>query len=222
MAGLIAIAIAVYVLNSVEPSPVMRSLRATAFVPCLNDTDCYPTALKGSAVPSDYIKCESNNCVCNSNCFKLNGFICDFSVCGQYSNATKNCITASDLKDQKTAFLLSLFLSFIGAANFYIGRYDLAIPQLVMTVVMVIPVVFAIICCRCLFDLRNSRSFKSGSGSLGPFLLLLVLMGAVIFVMFVIMALIILITISWWIADLVMFVDNERTDGSGCPLTASL
>ena len=43
--------------------------------------------------------------------------------------------------------------------------------------------------------------------------------GAVILVIIVILVLII---ISWWIADLVVFVNNERTDGSGCPLTASL
>eukprot|EP00731_Ephydatia_muelleri_P002407 Em0001g2407a len=183
MAGLIAIAIAVCVLNSVKPSPVMRSLqatRATAFVPCLNNTDCYPTVLKGSAVPSDFIKCESNNCICSGNCFKLNGFICDFSVWGEYSNATNTCTTASDLKDQKTAFLLSLFLSSIGAANFYIGRNDLGA---------------------------------------GPLVFLLLSYGAVILVIFVILVLIIK---SWWIADLVVFVNNERTDGSGCPLTASL
>eukprot|EP00731_Ephydatia_muelleri_P002392 Em0001g2392a len=181
MAGLIAIAIAVCVLNSVEPSPVMRSLqaaRATAFVPCLKNSDCYPTALV--AVPSDYIKCESYNCICSSNCFKLNGFICDFSVCGQYSNVTNNCTTASDLKDQKTAFLLSLFLSSTGAANFYIGRNDLDVACTVI---------------------------------------LMSISGAVILIITVILA---LITISWWIADLVVFVNNERTDGSGCPLTASL
>ena len=64
---------------------------------------------------------QQHRLLCNS----LNGFICNFSVCGQCSNATNNCTSASDLKDQKTAFLLSLFLSSIGAANFYIGRYDL-------------------------------------------------------------------------------------------------
>eukprot|EP00731_Ephydatia_muelleri_P002409 Em0001g2409a len=188
------------------------AVRATAFVSCLNNTDCYPTVLKGSAVPSDYIKCESYNCICSGNCFKLNGFICDFSVWGEYSNATNNCTTASDLKDQKTAFLLSLFLSSIGAANFYIGRNDLAIPQLVMTVVIVIPVALAIHCYCSL------RALKRGKG-LGPLAFVLLSYGAVILVILVILVLII---ISWWIADLVVFVNNERTDGSGCPLTASL
>eukprot|EP00731_Ephydatia_muelleri_P002390 Em0001g2390a len=173
------------------------------------------------AVPSDYIKCESYNCICSSNCFKLNGFICDFSVCGQYSNATNICTTASDLKDQKTAFLLSLFLSSTGAANFYIGRNDLAISQLVMTVVMLVPVVvFAIICCRYLFcnTGRGGGGHMGGLDAIGSVLIMMI-SGVVILIITVILA---LITISWWIADLIVFVNNERTDGSGCPLTASL
>ena len=76
-------------------------------------------------VPTEYIKCESYNCICNSNCFKLNGSVCDYSVCGQYDNITSTCTDSPDLKDQKTAFLLSMFLSSVGAANFYIERYDL-------------------------------------------------------------------------------------------------
>ena len=31
-----------------------------------------------------------------------------------------------------------------------------------------------------------------------------------------------LILIAWWIADMVIFVSNDRTDGNGCPLIASL
>ncbi|KAL5517094.1 hypothetical protein EMCRGX_G002563 [Ephydatia muelleri] len=36
----------------------------------------------------------------------------------------------------------------------------------------------------------------------------------------IIIVILLLIIISWWIADLVVFVNNERTNGSGCPLTA--
>ena len=32
----------------------------------------------------------------------------------------------------------------------------------------------------------------------------------------------VLIAIAWWIADMVIFVNNDRTDGNGCPLIASL
>ena len=35
-------------------------------------------------------------------------------------------------------------------------------------------------------------------------------------------AALVLILIAWWIADMVIFVNNDRTDGNGCPLIASL
>ena len=31
-----------------------------------------------------------------------------------------------------------------------------------------------------------------------------------------------LIVLAWWIADMVIFANNDRTDGNGCPLIASL
>ena len=31
-----------------------------------------------------------------------------------------------------------------------------------------------------------------------------------------------LIVLAWWIADMVIFVNNDRTDGNGCLLIANL
>ena len=102
----------------------IRSLREQ-FTPCFKAADCYPVDLRNSTAPNEYIKCQDYYCICSSNCFKLNGSSCEYSVCGQYNTTTSNCTATADAKDQTTAFLLSLFLSSFGAANFYIGRDDL-------------------------------------------------------------------------------------------------
>ncbi|KAL5517504.1 hypothetical protein EMCRGX_G003059 [Ephydatia muelleri] len=223
-AVLFVVAIAVSALSSpVDLRPLKQSTHVVRSNPersvaCYNDTDCYPATLKGSAVPTEYIKCENYSCICSSNCFKTSGSTCEYSVCGQYDNATHNCTTTSDLKDQKTAFLLSLFLSSIGAANFYIGRNELAIPQLVMSVVMVAtPLLLLCICC-CALECSDTGGHMGGMAVQ----CILGIMGFVSIVPLIIAVLLALITIAWWIADLVIFVNNERTDGSGCALTANL
>ncbi len=65
-------------------------------------------------------------CEC-SGCFMLNSAgLCDASICPsfQYNNASGTCGVDKRPK-QLTAFLLSFFLSSVGAANFYIHRNGL-------------------------------------------------------------------------------------------------
>ena len=91
---------------------------------CSNSSDCYPAGLNGTSAPTKYINCSNQKCVCSDCFYAINSYkSCAYQRCWEYDKTTQTC---NDLrKDQKTAFLLSLFLSALGAANFYIERYDL-------------------------------------------------------------------------------------------------
>ena len=93
---------------------------------CSTSNDCYPDDLDRSSVPTKYINCSDQKCVCSDCFYATNSYkSCAYQRCWKYDNITQTC---NDLrKDQRTAFLLSLFLSALGAANFYIERYDLGI-----------------------------------------------------------------------------------------------
>ena len=88
---------------------------------CSNSSDCYPVGLNGSSVPTKYINCSDQKCVCSDCFYATNSYkSCAYQRCWEYDNTTQTC---NDLrKDQRTAFFLSLFLSALGAANFYIEQ----------------------------------------------------------------------------------------------------
>lgn len=97
---------------------------------CNNVTDCVPFNLTES-IPQDLIDCNTSSgvCVC-SECFELLNDTCQLRKCWEF-NAEQNLCT-DNRKTQKTAVLLSAFLSSVGAANFYIGQYLLGeLPSLV-------------------------------------------------------------------------------------------
>ncbi|KAL5502968.1 hypothetical protein EMCRGX_G009831 [Ephydatia muelleri] len=121
--------------------------------------------------------------------------------------APKSAINCSAIgqKSQRTAFLLSFFLSSVGAANFYIGRNDLGGAQIA---VFLAPTILC--CAMCCVVCICCREEESG----GRMILTLShrLIGAAIS----------LTITAWWIADLVYFGTNKRLDGNGCPLIANL
>ena len=97
-----------------------------ANTPCNVQMDCFPANLTGSRynVSTDLINCVNNVCVCSQSCFYLNGSTCGYSKCGWYAPATNVC-TPIDQISGDTVYLLSAFLSGVGAANFYIGQNGL-------------------------------------------------------------------------------------------------
>ena len=60
---------------------------------------------------------------------------CSGTICPdfQYDNKTRMCSSVDNRKSQLTAFLLSLFLSYVGAANFYIGQNGLGEIPVIFT-----------------------------------------------------------------------------------------
>ena len=93
---------------------------------CYYDFQCY---INFSA-PFTFVQCINGSCSCK-DCFELGkDGLCRVSKCYSYNNITRSC--ADERKSQLIAFLLSLFLSGVGAANFYINQYGLATAQVLL------------------------------------------------------------------------------------------
>ena len=182
-----------------------RSLRQT--FTCSNQDDCLPDRYRNNGtvvptpVPPNLVDCLQNLCVCQ-DCFMVSeDGPCSLRECRDYTR--DGC--QDDRRSQLTALLLSIFLSGVGAANFYIDRDGLAAGQLVLFLLILFSscAVCFPLCCICCAEDREKT-------------------GIILSIYFCfISTLIILVSLAqsaWWIADLVIFANNDREDGDGCAL----
>jgi len=103
-----------------QPHSLSRVRRQTAR--CQNVTDCLPLGVTNTN--TNLAECIAGQCVC-TDCFTSNnGSRCQICPDYPYDNAQDRC-GLDGRPRQLTAFLLSLFLSSTGAANFYIGQNGL-------------------------------------------------------------------------------------------------
>ena len=170
---------------------------------CSDQTDCLPQSyINTTIVPPNIIDCISGQCICQ-DCFVISGSgRCTLRECRGYTT-TDGC--EDDRRSQLTALLLSIFLSGVGAANFYIDRNGLAAGQLVIFLIILFSscaVCFPLCCICCMSEKESTGIFL-----MAYFCLLTVLI-----------VLASLAQTAWWIADLVIFANNERDDGDGCML----
>ena len=175
---------------------------------CITQSDCLPNQLLNGSVASPLVSCSNGVCLCTS-CFMKNESSNTCYVqppCTDYNTITSSCVDTR--QSQLTAFLLSLFLSWTGAANFYINQLALAIPQLLI----------GILACCLGIVMRIVRSVCCNKDGEDQNIFQLLCFCAVCLPVLIIP----LIQLAWWIADLVIFVRNERLDGRGCPLIANL
>ena len=141
----------------------------------------------------------TGKCRCNlGECFVLNSSTnyCEKTSKSCYMYLENEGICRNGTRSRTVAILLSIFLINFGAANFYIERYDLAIPQIILGLAL------------CLFQCGSCAVAGSREGettvpcivccSINSFLSLLFL--------------------SWWIADLILFSTRMRLDEQDCPL----
>ena len=170
---------------------------------CSNQEDCLPDRFRNSStiVPPNLIDCIQSQCICQ-DCFMVSEVdTCSLRECRDYTR--DGC--QDDRRSQLTALLLSIFLSGVGAANFYIDRDGLAAGQLVLFLIILFSscaVCFPLCCICCASDKEKTGIILS------------------IYFCFI-TTLIILASLAqsaWWIADLVIFANNERDDGDGCML----
>lgn len=101
---------------------------------------------------------------------------------------------------QTTAFFLAVFFGMTGAANFYIGRLNYAIPQLAL-------LVLGTLCggaCRTIRPRAEEEPLTGGKPKMG---LLRWAMGFIP-----------LVVLIWWVVDIFIFATGERSGHDHCPL----
>ena len=191
-------------------------------------TQCLPDEYQNVSVPKEIVSCNGGVCSCD-DCFTAAGSICAIGQCWSFENGS--CIDGRN-RSKLISILLTAFLSSIGAANFYIGRYDLGVIQLAIFIFAIPAIVYGVIlCCCCRCDLQaclHSTPHCCGCDDWstlpdgddpdeGPRTITIVTLCCICCgVMIVFLA--VLVTITWWLADLVIFATNQRLDGNGCPL----
>ena len=101
-----------------QPHPLSRVRRQVGS--CQTNADCFPSGVNN--VSSNLVSCVAGQCVC-MECFMSDDDTGRCQNCSDYRYDSGLGICGVDNRPrQLTAFLLSLFLSSTGAANFYIGQ----------------------------------------------------------------------------------------------------
>ena len=185
-----------------------RSLLQTFM--CASQEECVPDEFRNSTgvptgVPTNLVDCIFGECICQ-DCFMVAEVgsdvgRCTLRECREYTR--NGC--EDDRRSQLTALLLSIFLSGVGAANFYIDRDGLAAGQLVLFLIILFSscAICFPLCCICC----GKDSEKKG-----------ILISIYFCLITIITILASLAQTAWWIADLVIFANNDREDGDSCPL----
>lgn len=168
---------------------------------CSNEADCVPSRFNSTVIPPNLIDCIQGQCICQECFMVASDGSCTLRECRDYTS--NGC--EDNRKSQLTAILLSVFLSAVGAANFYIDRDGLAAGQLVLFLIILFSscAVCFPLCCICCAKDENSY-------------------GAFLTIYFCLITILIVLASlaqsAWWIADLVIFANNDREDGDGCSL----
>ena len=149
--------------------------------------------------------CEpvSGECTCNRTnsptsplvCFNLVRNFCELDRCYRYDNETELC--REGIRSRKTALLLSIFLINFGAANFYIRRFELAVPQIILGLLL------------CFFQIGSCAVAGTKDEDTSTACIICCSFNTVFSLLF----------LAWWIADLVIFATNQRLDGDDCVLS---
>ena len=177
---------------------------------CTNATDCFPAGYVtgGVTVPPSLVNCSSDGgCVCR-DCFDLgeNGRCTVDAPCQTYDTTNSSC--NDHRRSQTTALVLAAVLSVVGAANFYVARYEYAIPQLVLLMCLIVASSFGRILRYCLDDKgRSTEKFFALCSSVTAAVVAVLSLGVIV---------------AWWIADVIIFARNARRDGENCPLREDL
>ena len=193
---------------------------------CSNPLQCLPEEFRNVSVPTDIVNCRNGVCSCRS-CFIVTGSTCAIRQCWSFESGS--CIDGRT-RSQTTATLLSVFLFSVGAANFYIGRNDLGAIQLAIFVYCILASLYycVLLCCCCYGNLHviphccgcddwstlpDGDDPDEGPTAITHLTLCVCCCGAIV------ACIAVLVTIVWWLADLVIFATNQRLDINGCRLS---
>ena len=189
---------------------------ATAQSNCFVAQNCTRTTLN-PINSAQYVQCVSGVCACDgqNNCFTYNSSAAEsLDACvldTQCYIYTSLGACESTARSWLTALLLQVFIGEVGAANFYIGRDNFAGGQLFLfLVILIFP--FFLCCASC----GIHAAFGEGNNICGKLCGCSVVI-AIIFLCIVIILCSFAVPI-WWIADIIIFASNQRTDLNGCRL----
>lgn len=138
------------------------------------------------------------SCVKASDC-NFNGYCSDNNqcICNKYFTTTDPMSPCNyERKLQYPALLLTIFLGFCGGGNFYNGRLEYAIPQLIIFLIVI-----SIICCRVSHGNDNHDEIIDG------------------FYCFILI-LPILCILGWWLADVIRYAQNNVNDKNDISLAS--
>ena len=144
--------------------------------------------------------CVNGSCYCNGTslgeCFSFSSEnkSCVLNTCYEYLPEQTMCRKGT--KSRTAAILLSVFLINFGAANFYIERFELAIPQIILGLFL------------CFFQFGSCAVAAARDDETSLPCIICCSLNSLVSLLF----------LAWWIADLVIFVTNTRTSGDGCLL----
>lgn len=170
---------------------------------CSKLNDCLPFHLQN--ITTSFVECNSEDGQCHCySCFILNvtSNQCYTLInCTLYDDTTNSCMDIR--RSQLIAIIFAVVLTIGGAANFYIDRLDLAIPQLALGALFTL-FPFIGFCIKGVlddFDYTYDRIKR-----------------IVWIIKFVLYSIVTLALLAWYVADIVTFAVNTRLDGQGCPL----
>ncbi|KAI6655035.1 TM2 domain-containing protein 3-like [Oopsacas minuta] len=178
---------------------------------CENRTVCLDSSILNGSTTS-LVDCIDSECVCLSECFELNltskSCFLQTSSCYLYSLSDDTC--HSTAPSWVTAFILSLLFGTTGADNFYINRFDYAIPQLLLFLSPLCGCFTLCSYCYCAMFLSIRKNLRPISMCLNVTALILASLAAIILP---------LITTSWNLVDWLLIAFNRRHDSNDCILT---
>ena len=152
---------------------------------------------------SGFCNCNANDAYVNGTenfeCFyyKSSTNFCQLRNCWRFSAGNSSGECRQDLRRRTVALLLSIFLINFGAANFYIERYDLAVPQIILGLLL------------CFFQCGSCAVVRKRDDDTSPLCIFCCSVNSFLSLLF----------FAWWLADLIIFARNSRDDGDGCPLS---
>ena len=180
---------------------------------CTTDRSCYPANFPPNAnINSTLVRCANISftagglmCVCEQ-CFVRNetSQICEIDMPCQSYNITSGVCFDSRFS-QQTVFILAVFLTGVGAANFFIGRPEFGGPQIAIFLVFVICLILLCVIRRLAKEYDENLCFVVWANINTIFCIILLL-----------------VIVAWWIADVVIFGINSRLDNNGCPTNGNL
>lgn len=137
-------------------------------------------------------------CYCNETsldgCFELRDNFCEEARCYSYQEERGECRLGR--RSRTATICLSVFLINFGAANFYIARYEYAIPQIILGLLL------------CFFQFGSCAVAGRRDEDTSVPCIICCSINSVLSLLF----------LFWWIADIIIFATDQRLDGEGCPL----